>query len=398
MATQEEFARRRLLLQQQLANALSQGSYASPGEPAAKAWQPALQQLGTLFQQKRLRSEEAKANKSMQDTLAEALSPVVTQRPDISPSGEVQSPQLLSQSMPRTSDEISQVLIKNPQTAGVGLQSFLENLKQREAGSQRLREIDAQKKEPKWKLGEIGSEGDTRQSVFYNELDPSQYHPVGKPIKKSGQQIDISVSTEKKYGEKFAEQIAKGDSDLRESAYKAPALAERANQIKEILSGGNVATGFGADFKLGFGKAAASAGFKGAEDYAANTEVLASGLAQNTLDAIKASGLGSGTGFSNADRDFLEKAVGGKITLEAKSIDRLADLAHRAASKSSERWNKRVREIPREAIYGTGISTDPVSVPDLFKSRSVKSPSNTGLTPEEQSELEQLRRELNRGR
>lgn len=173
------------------------------------------------------------------------------------------------------------------------------------------------------------------------------------------------VSTEKKYGEQFAGKIADADVGMRDAAIKAPELARRAVDIKKILADGNVATGLGADFKLIFGKAAAAAGVKGADDYAANTEVLATSLAQNTLDAIKSSGLGSGTGFSNADRDFLEKAVGGKISLEGKTIGRLADLAHRAATLSADRWNKRVKAIPKSALEGTGISTDSVSVPGL---------------------------------
>lgn len=175
-----------------------------------------------------------------------------------------------------------------------------------------------------------------------------------------------NVSTEKKYGEKFAGEIAQSDSAARDAAMKAPQLADRANQIKQILSKGNVITGFGADFRLQADKALALAGVKSADGTAANTETLASGLAQNTLDAIKASGLGSGNGFSNADRDFLEKAVGGKINLQKDTIDRLANLAHRAADQTAKRWSTRVKEIPASALEGTGIKTDPVQVAPLF--------------------------------
>lgn len=178
--------------------------------------------------------------------------------------------------------------------------------------------------------------------------------------------VTTSVNTEKKYGEAFAGKIADADVSLRDAAEKAPQLAERANRIKEVLSKGNTITGFGADFRLGFGKAAALAGLEAAGDAAANTETLAAGLAQNTMDAIKASGMGGGTGFSNADRDFLEKAVGGKITLESQAISRLADLAHRAASLTAQRWTKRVSQIPKSAIEGTGIDTGAVQVQPLF--------------------------------
>lgn len=238
--------------------------------------------------------------------------------------------------------------------------------------------MQSQMNPKEWSLGEIGAPGDQRQSVAFNKNNPKEVMPLGVPIKKTGQQIDVTVSTEKKYGEKFAENIAKNDADLRETAAKAPNLAERANKIKEIIANGNVATGMGADYKLAFGKAAASAGIKGAEDFSANTEVLSSSLAQNTLDSIKASGLGAGNGFSNADRDFLEKAVGGKINLEPKTIDRLADLAHKAAEQTASKWNKRSKEIPKDAIQGTGISTEDVVVPPRFGQTKGKTVTRTG--------------------
>jgi hypothetical protein len=177
--------------------------------------------------------------------------------------------------------------------------------------------------------------------------------------------VTVSQSTEKKYGEQFAGKIADSDVGLRDAAMKAPELAERANRMREILASGKVITGTGADIRLSIGKALNLVGASDA-DTVANTEALMTGMAQNTLDAIKASGLGAGSGFSNADRDFLEKAAGGKISLEAATINRLSELAHRSAQKSAERWNTRVNEIPKSAIEGTGLSTSPINVPPAY--------------------------------
>lgn len=175
----------------------------------------------------------------------------------------------------------------------------------------------------------------------------------------------VNVTTGKKYGEAFATKIADQDAAMLDAARKAPDLADRANRIKQTLATGKVITGAGADYRLALGKALNLAGATDAETIA-NTEALATSLAQNTLDAIKASGLGSGSGFSNADRDFLEKAVGGKIYLQKETIDRLANLAHRAAAKTAERWSSRVKDIPDEALSGTGIKRTPITVPALF--------------------------------
>lgn len=184
----------------------------------------------------------------------------------------------------------------------------------------------------------------------------------------------VSVSTERGYGQHFAGKVADQDVGLLDAARKAPELATRSNSIKETLASGKVITGAGADYRLALGKALNLVGASDAETIA-NTETLSTSLARNTLDAIKASGLGSGSGFSNADRDFLEKAAGGKINLEAATIGRLADLSHRAAEQSALSWNKRVKDIPESALGGTGIKRDPIVVPPLFGSKR-KQPIN----------------------
>lgn len=191
---------------------------------------------------------------------------------------------------------------------------------------------------------------------------PFQNYEVGKA--RAGAP-SVSVNTEKSYGGTFAGKIAEADVGLRDVAQTAPQIAERANRIKQILAEGNVATGMGAQAKLAIGRALSLAGM-GGDDFVANTETLSANLARNTLDAIKASGLGAGNGFSNADRDFLEKAQGGKVDLNAATINRLADISHSVAVAGTKRWGQRVKEIPRSAIEGTGISTESITVPPLF--------------------------------
>ena len=179
-----------------------------------------------------------------------------------------------------------------------------------------------------------------------------------------GTQVTTNVNTEKKYGEVFSTKVAEMDQSLMDTAQKAPDFADRANRILGVLNSGKVITGTGAEFRLSLAKAMKLAGLAQGEGIE-ETETLVSDLSSNTLDAVKASGLGGGSGFSNADREFLEKAKGGKITMEAGSLKRLAELAYRAAQKSAERWNERVKRIPKSALEGTGIGTDLIKVPPL---------------------------------
>jgi hypothetical protein len=186
---------------------------------------------------------------------------------------------------------------------------------------------------------------------------------------------NITVSNEKTYGSKFAGLIADSDAAKLAAAEGAPAAAETADRILNLLSTGNVITGTGANVRLQMAKALNLAGGNDSEKIA-NTEVLLSSLAETTMGAIKSSNLGAGQGFTNADRDFLEKAKAGQITYDAKSLARLADLSRKAAEKSADTWNKRVNQIPKSALEGPGVSLEPVVVPPRKTASVMKIPSD----------------------
>lgn len=182
-----------------------------------------------------------------------------------------------------------------------------------------------------------------------------------KDIARAGA-TNLNVNTEKTYGSKFGGLIAESDAAKLSAAENAPRMAENADRIADLLATGKVITGTGANARLQLAKALNLAGGSDSERIK-NTEVLVSSLAETTLGAIKASNLGAGQGFTNADRDFLEKAVAGQLSYDQKSLGELARLSRRAAEKSAESWNKRSASIPKSALEGTGISTEPVVIP-----------------------------------
>jgi hypothetical protein len=177
----------------------------------------------------------------------------------------------------------------------------------------------------------------------------------------------ITLSTEKKYGEAFAGKVADKDVELKDAAERAPEAANTANRVLGLLSSGQVITGAGANIKLQLAKWLRVAGGNENETIA-NTEALLSSLADTTLGSIKSSGLGSGQGFTDKDREFLERAKAGQITYDARSLKDLAELAHRAAEATTNKWNKRSKAIPKSAIEGTGISTEDIKVSPIYKS------------------------------
>ena len=173
--------------------------------------------------------------------------------------------------------------------------------------------------------------------------------------------VPVNVSTEKKYGERFGGLIADADAAKLSAAEAAPATAANADRISDLIASGKVITGTGANARLQIAKALNLAGGTDS-DKIRNTEVLISSLAETTLGAIKSSNLGAGQGFTNADRDFLEKAKAGQLTYDSKSLAELARLSRLAAERSAESWNTRVKQIPSSALEGTGISTTPVVI------------------------------------
>lgn len=192
--------------------------------------------------------------------------------------------------------------------------------------------------------------------------------------------VPVTLSTEKKYGEKFAGNIADADVKLRDAAETAPEAAATANRVLSILQSGQVFTGTGANVKLQMAKLLRLGGGNDSEAVA-NTEVLISSLADTTLGAIRTSGLGSGQGFTDKDREFLEKAKAGQITYDAISLRRLAELAHKAAGATADKWNKRVKSIPQSAIEGTGISTEPITVPPALGAKNRAAPAGALKPP-----------------
>ena len=143
--------------------------------------------------------------------------------------------------------------------------------------------------------------------------------------------VSVGVNTEKTYAGNIAEGLAKNDVAAIEAAQTAPQRIQTAQRVKQILTTQKPITGTAAEIRLGVNKALSTAGIIDGKSATA-TEDLASDLASSTLDAIKTSGLGGGQGFTDKDRQFLERAKSGNIEMTPQAIYRLADLNEKAAT------------------------------------------------------------------
>lgn len=203
----------------------------------------------------------------------------------------------------------------------------------------------------------------TAMGTYADVAAPPEVVQQKAAVARAGAPI-VSVSTEKKYGEAFGGKMAEADIGKLTAAEKAPQLADSANRIIDLVAQGNIFTGPAADIKLNIARALNVAGADNQEKIA-NTESLIAASGQSTLDAIKSAGLGTGQGFTDKDLKFLQGIAGGTINLTSQTLTELAKLQHRAATRTAESWNKRVQEMPREVLQGTGLSTAPIKVPEL---------------------------------
>lgn len=169
------------------------------------------------------------------------------------------------------------------------------------------------------------------------------------------------VNTEGTYAGEVARGFAKQDVDTINIARGATASIEAAQRVKSLLAQ-NPITGTGAQFATQVGKALATAGLIDGQRVK-STEDLASELASATLGEIAASGLGSGQGFTDKDRAFLQDARSGRIELNAGTIYRLADLRERSARAAIRRGNEvgeRLRADKNMGSVGRSINfTEP---------------------------------------
>lgn len=175
--------------------------------------------------------------------------------------------------------------------------------------------------------------------------------------------VNVGVNTDKSYFGNVAEGLAKVDVGAIDAGRSAPDRIASSRRVREVLAT-NPITGTGAEARLSLNKALATAGLIDGTNVA-NTEVLASTLASQTLDAIKTSGLGAGQGFTDKDRQFLERAKSGNIEMTPQALGTLADLNERAAVASIRRANSvigKLRQSPQAGAMGQAL--DPIPEPE----------------------------------
>jgi hypothetical protein len=150
---------------------------------------------------------------------------------------------------------------------------------------------------------------------------------------------------ETEYNKAFGKELASQDITLKSMAENAPQTLANIKRQQNILEQGNVITGFGADQRLDLARFGQALGLTG-KNVVKDTQQLFAGRASSLLDSVKASGLGTGNGFTDKDLKFLEKAKLGGITYDPATLKEQLAIEAIVTRNLVNRYNERVKDMP----------------------------------------------------
>jgi len=188
-----------------------------------------------------------------------------------------------------------------------------------------------------------------REALWYGTATPEEKASFDA-AKASGRPVTTIMmpKPENSFAVEFGGGLARNAMTIIETGKKAPSVISSANRVIAALSDPKIVpiTGTFAEVKLAVGKAL----YGDTANYA-STEGLMSDLASSTLDAIQGAGLGSGQGFSNTDRQFLELAKAGKVGQTKENLLRLANLRKSAGIAAISMANDVMGKISQMPAY-----------------------------------------------
>jgi hypothetical protein len=211
-------------------------------------------------------------------------------------------------------------------------------------------------------LGNMDKTGDIKEyQLAVQQGEQRPFTEWLKDVKRSGA---TNINTGPGPTKNVYETVEKRADEARAAAQSLPAFAE----AKRLVESGNITLGAGADTRVAMQKLGALFGLDTTS--ASNAETFRAAMAPTVLGLVK--GLGAGSGISNADRDFAERAAGGNINLEPATIKRLIDIGVRASQAKIDAHNKMVDQVYPEADTNNGqvrslfrVSPEAFSQPQL---------------------------------
>lgn len=180
------------------------------------------------------------------------------------------------------------------------------------------------------------------------------------------QGTNVNLNTQQTANEKFAGNLAEGRAKelitSKENVMAAIPKLEGLQQASKALEEG-MKSGISGDMGLALAKAGKALGLNDADPSIANTEQYRAQLAQTVLASIKP--LGTGSGVSDKDREYAEKAAGGAISLDDNTMRRVLMIGQQAAANTILNHQELVNKN-RKASGALGADLDTMEVPYEF--------------------------------
>lgn len=157
-----------------------------------------------------------------------------------------------------------------------------------------------------------------------------------------------------------------GAERFAEAAEKAQKASDSIRTIDQTYPNiDNMFTGFGAEFRTDVARFAEVFGIQLADpDTVTNTETYIARSATRVADYI--TNLGSGTGLSDADREFAKAVVGGSVALNAQTLKKLLGMLREDAVLRIEGYNSLRDDVSTQlgsASKGAMAFFPPVAIP-----------------------------------
>lgn len=302
--------------------------------------------------------------------------------------------------VPGSRDQMAQVLMGSPFPAQqqMGMQQAMGQFQTQDELEAEKRKLEMQKDFARFKFGlgapktrtvkrngkEVTEEFDPASRTWnkvgesgIGMISPEALRQKSAIAERGRNSVNVTVGGEKEFakqsGKNFAETLqakAQGAQDAADSL--------RATQDARGLLDKGVITGFGADFKVGLGKALQAAGINYDDDAIANTEAFGASRAKEVGRIIKL--FGAGTGLSDADRAYAQKAAAGEITMNEKSIRRILDINERASWNVIQNYSKLRGGLgPEYQQYYPDVQL-PANIEDQMIEQQMNGAGNAGMS------------------
>ena len=214
--------------------------------------------------------------------------------------------------------------------------------------------------------------------------------PGGMPVQAPNKEplVTVDMKGENKYAETVGTKSGERDIGQHDAAMSAVENINKLNLTLDQIKNSQAITGMGSEVLKNVERAKALfLQSKAAGNKVSDTELLDSLLGSDVFPMIKALGIGARGLDTPAEREFLRAVMTGTTPMNRQTLIRMTEIRKDVAERAVKRWNERVDSGELDRYFkASGMPKQKIEIPK----------AQTGLSPEEQAELDMLRKRFGR--